>query len=404
MAETPCGNRETAGHDEQGAPVLDPHDAGARRRDLMVSRRLPLWLALLGLLALPLSAGPALGAQGRSADALEAAGPKLDALAHKHGALGTYLDGATGQFVVVVPAHGPSSFAASDVAALRVPVRVESRSIDQATIDRIEGALLALRPSLPHYAYAFYFDPVAGNIVLQSEAPESAFAMIERAFPGKIAFRPGTFATSSMSNDGPPHYGGAYLNGEKYCTSGFTLHFNNSGTNYMVTAGHCDSNGSSTNMGTVWQDSQVFPYWDFELVYGHTYAGRIYDSANYSRPVVNAWNPSIGASYCTTGRTSGIRCSWTLRSLNVTICYTSGYPSGKCAHNLAGFNQPDGTPVQPGDSGGPLWYSYSSPLRAGIRGVISGYFFDIGTLNWMSYATQYQTIADWYVAQALLGG
>lgn len=52
--------------------------------------------------------------------------------------------------------------------------------------------------------------------------------------------------------------------------------------------------------------------------------------------------------------------------------------------------------------GGPLWFSYSSPARAGVRGVISGYFWDISTFNWMSYATQYQSIANYYVGHAAL--
>ena len=69
-----------------------------------------------------------------------------------------------------------------------------------------------------------------------------------------------------------------------------------------------------------------------------------------------------------------------LDGLNQTICYTQGYPSGACAHDLAAFNRP-GAPIQSGDSGGPLWYKYSSPSRAGIRGVVSGNFWDVFTLD-----------------------
>lgn len=165
----------------------------------------------------------------------------------------------------------------------------------------------------------------------------------------------------------------------------------------MVTAGHCNPNGTTTNMGTAWREAPAYPNWDFELIKGKTYRPYIYDSANYTRPVVNAWNPAVGASYCTTGRASGIRCGWTVRSLNNTICY-SDYPG--CARNLASFDKADGVPVQQGDSGGPLWFSYSSPLRAGIRGVVSGRVN--WPTGWVSYATQYQSIAAYYVGSAAL--
>jgi hypothetical protein len=131
-------------------------------------------------------------------------------------------------------------------------------------------------------------------------------------------------------------------------------------------------------------------------------AGHVPRQSNTGWPVKNAWNPGIGSQYCTTGRSSGFQCSWIVRSLNVTICYTENYPG--CAHNLAGFNSSSFGPIIPGDSGGPLWYRYQSEYKAGIRGVISGRFWDVYTMNWMSYATQYQSIADWYVAQALTSG
>ncbi len=144
--------------------------------------------------------------------------------------------------------------------------------------------------------------------------------------------------------------------------------------------------------------SSGFPYWDFELIYGHSYQGYIYDSATTKRPVTNAWNPAIGSSYCTTGRTGGVDCGWIVQRLDQTMCYAD-YPG--CAHNLAGFNTPSGAVIQSGDSGGPLWYKYSSPARAGIRGVLSGRVWDIWTFKWMSYATQYQTIANFYAAHAV---
>ena len=84
-----------------------------------------------------------------------------------------------------------------------------------------------------------------------------------------------------------------------------------------------------------------------------------------------------------------------MRKINQTICFP-GEPG--CYHNLAEFYNAAEWYVQPGDSGGPLFYSYSSPLRAGIRGVVSGRSWDL-MQGWSSYATQ----ASYYVAHAALG-
>ncbi len=367
------------------------------------SARLALAAALvLGLVA---TAAPPTNAAGDATEAARAKaevdGSMLADLVTSKGALGIYWDEEASRLVVVVPSSGDSSFAASDASRLGVQVVVETRDIDLATIDRITDALIALRPSLAGFAYGFGFDPVTGMVVLRSEAPETAFALIQRAFPGKISFHLGKFELTSQSNDAQPHSGGAYLNGQKYCTSGFTLEDNNN-HRWMVTAGHCNDNGVSTNMGTIIREPLNWPYYDFETVTGHTYGPYIYDSPDLKRPVVNAQDPVVGASYCTGGRTSGTKCSWTLLSINNRICYNILPIDSECTHKLAAFSRSDGIPVQPGDSGGPFWYSYSSPNRAGIRGVISGRFWDVGSSSYYSYASQYQNIATFYVAHAAI--
>lgn len=51
------------------------------------------------------------------------------------------------------------------------------------------------------------------------------------------------------------------------------------------------------------------------------------------------------------------------------------------------------------DSGGPLWYKYSS--TAGIRGIVSLRAYD-PIEGWNSFATQYQAIADYYRGVAII--
>ncbi len=57
--------------------------------------------------------------------------------------------------------------------------------------------------------------------------------------------------------------------------------------------------------------------------------------------------------------------------------------------------------MQGGDSGGPLYALYSDD-KVGVRGTITGCFFDIGSLSCWSYATMYQPIANFYVMHALV--
>lgn len=210
-------------------------------------------IALLGLAATPITyaATPDVTTESQAATR-EASGVKLRALAEERGALGMYVDETTGEYVVVVPAAGQSRFTASDSESISLPVRVETRDIDAATLDQISKALEAVALKVVGQAFGFGFDPESGKVVLQSEAPESAFAAVERAFPGRIVFREAKFEQTTMDNDGQPHWGGAKVQvpgTTGYCTSGFAIRFNASGGRYMVTAGHCFSNGQATNMG-----------------------------------------------------------------------------------------------------------------------------------------------------------
>jgi len=370
-----------------------------RTRDPRRLRRLATGLvAILALVALRSGSAQASEDSHASANAArEEQGAELQALVDADQALGVYWDEAKGEYSLVVSSvRGDGRSVTPPSGPARV--RLETSQLDRDAIDRIEDSIFSKRADLKDYSLGYGFDPESGTVLLRSDAPQSAFAQILEAYPGMITFRQAKFELASSSNDPQPHSGGASLNGTLNCTSGFTFKFNSTGKRYMVTAGHCNPHGTSTNMGTVWRDSQVYPHWHFELVHGHSYQGRIYDSANFTRPVVNAQNPAVGASYCTRGRTTGTVCGYIVRKLNQTICYPN-YPG--CAHNLVEFYRSDETIPQPGDSGGPLYFSYSSPSRAGIRGVVSGTSWDLFQ-GWSGYATQYQTIANWYLGQAVL--
>lgn len=338
-----------------------------------------------------------LGSTAVAMDPIESAILNLQAISDSSGGLGIYRD-STG-WVLAQPVDAAAALSASALGTLGIPVRVVQQAVQPADLASAATALEGLRTKAGG-AFGFGYEPEEGRLVVQSEAPESAFAAIESAYPGLIEFRPGKWALASWSNDGPPHWGGAWLQGGGWlCTSGYSM-ADNSGHKYMLTAGHCFPNGTSTNMGTAVRPSSgdPWPYWDAELISGETYAGYVYVNGTGGDPVKNAANPGVGYHYCTVGRASGFKCGWTVRVVNKTMCFPD---QSSCFHNLAGFTNTDGSNVHEGDSGGPLYARYSD-YTVGVRGTVSGYFFDIGSLSYWSYATMYQPVADYYVMHALI--
>lgn len=253
-------------------------------------------------------------------------------VAASRGALGAYVDAESDEVVIVVPKGRRGSITAADIVGIPGKVVVQERNLDRGTIDAILGRLEAMRGEIPEYAYAFGFDPVSGSILIQSEAPRSAFSAIERDFPGVVDYTRGEFHRAHRSNDTSPYKGGGtiWVNGVKRCTAGFTMRWA-SGTRRMITAGHCMTDGTVSSMGQVIRSASTYPYYDIEQISGSSYGGYIYDEDSGWATVMSAGKPTIGGTYCTTGDTTGIYCNWMLRSLGVTICYTERYePRGVC--------------------------------------------------------------------------
>ncbi len=96
-----------------------------------------------------------------------------------------YLDKAKDQYVVVVPDNATQSFSQAEAAQLNVNFRIEKRAIDLATITKIEAALESGRTKVTSHSFGFGFDPALGVITLTADGPESDFASVEKAFPGK---------------------------------------------------------------------------------------------------------------------------------------------------------------------------------------------------------------------------
>jgi hypothetical protein len=322
-------------------------------------------------------------------------------MAEASGALGMYFDDATHAYVVVLSKTGASGFSAARAAGLGLSVRVETRDIDRDTIDRLEEALLALRPSIPDkYSYSFGFNPETGLVDVASDAPGAAFASVEKAFPGRTSLTWAKLEQTSgnWTADTAPHWGGAYLQSStSACTSGWTVRNQSTGTRYMVTAGHCFPNGASTNMGTAWRESAAYPAIDVELIRGKTYGGYIYaDGATGERRVNDGNDPVIGSSYCQTGRNSGFKCGWVAKAKGITYCYL---PEG-CTRNLFTARTSTNAAFQQGDSGGPF-YIKGGNLSVGIRGITVARSVDLfGT--WTGYVQGYKEISSYYVMPVVI--
>jgi hypothetical protein len=168
----------------------------------------------------------------------------------------------------------------------------------------------------------------------------------------------------------------------------------------MTTAGHCFdlnagvknfknvggvSQGSGVSFGT---NSYVSSDWDFSLMSGSTYAGRIYDSDTTSLPVGGAADPSVGAHYCVSGVYGGKTCNHTLVASETWICAQTCF----YANDYSG-----GTVTQAGDSGAP-WYLPSGTkayIRGSHVGVNQGCNPQTGA-NCHMYATPWSGIANTY--------
>ncbi len=362
----------------------------------MRHRRWTIACLLVAALVIPLPASAAdTGAPASAEYVQEANGRQLEEDADAEGALGVYFDQANEQYAIVLPSTTSSSSAATQAVARGLDVRVERRDIDRATIDRIDSQLGNLRKSLPpKYGYAYSFNPQMGLVEVETNAPIDYFSAIAEVFPKTVVVRSGVLelTAGSWSNDQPPHWGGAYLQGaNRVCTSGWTIKTLNDDKKYMVTAGHCFTNGTSTNMGTAGRETAAFPAIDVELISGKTYAGYIYaDGASGQRRVNDGNDPVIGSSYCNTGRSSGFKCGWVAKQKGVKFCYL---PEG-CTYNLI-MVQNGSQLFQQGDSGGPFFIKGGN-LTVGIRGIVVARFYDLVTTK--NYVQGFKVIVDYYRA------
>jgi len=253
------------------------------------------------------------------------------------------------------------------------------------------------------YTFATYVDAKLGKVVLNSDAPDAVITGITGADKSAVVVHhekvQGTF---SRKSDTPPFWGGAGIaTPVGICSAGYTVQ-NSAGTRYMVTAGHCGSNGGAVTtengglaFGTI--SGNGGPSRDMELIGGQSYAGRIYGGgvdSTVSYPVVGAGDPVVGFNnYCHSGRTTGENCGHTAVSVTGSVCTSFG-----CQSPVIVFT--GGVQPQPGDSGDPFFVGAADPSSS--NKWIRGHVFAIsGTTT--GYAELYSRVASFYGVTVVTG-
>jgi hypothetical protein len=331
--------------------------------------------ALSVILTLVLAGGVAAQPTGeQDAVALEQRLAQLWAAAEKSGALGQY-QGATGEYVVVVPGSSASSFPAESVVDLGLDIRIESSPMEPSDVTEIMARLTqrGWHPDAPNAAFGAYFDPRLGHIVVEGSSPASVFAPLQDEFPGLITYRMTDVQRDSRQSDSIPHKGGAAItNGGTTCSSGFTV--KKSGVLYMVTAGHCFSHGTAvwspgngSPFGSV-VNRAPFPARDLELLGGSNYTSGIYvgNLTGVVKSVTGAANPTLAFSnYCRSGQTTAESCGHSVTNLNGSFCDAAG-----CTNGVAVYS--GGPTSSSGDSGAPFYLPGSSVQIRGMHFARSG--------------------------------
>ncbi|WP_426562750.1 hypothetical protein ACPPVT_18260 [Angustibacter sp. McL0619] len=235
------------------------------------------------------------------------------------------------------------------------------------------------------YTFGTYADPATGAVVMDTDAPASVVASLTNLKTSKTTAgvkvkvnKQKTTDTFSRRDDTPAFYGGGGLSAQGFlCSTGYAVQ-SSTGARWMVTAGHCFSNGASVNTESGANNEGVVtartlaslgggPI-DVEFLAGRSYAGRIFTggvNSSSSIPVVGSGSAVVGFNnYCHSGRTTGEQCGHTATSITAQVCTATGCKSPVIAYT-------GGTIQAGGDSGGTFYAKTAT--QAWIRGhVIAG--------------------------------
>jgi hypothetical protein len=283
------------------------------------------------------------------------------------------------------PVHGKANpaFLAKESAA---GAKVYSTPATRAALKTVQTRIAAyVAKNGTKYTFGSYSDPTTGKIVLDTNAPDNVVSSLTNLRTSKalsgvglVTHKTATKDAFNRRDDVPAFYGGGGLSAEGFlCSTGYTVQ-SSTGARWMVTAGHCFSNGASVKTesganteGTVTARTLASlgggPI-DVEFLAGGSYAGRVFTggvTSSSSIPVVGSGAATVGfTNYCHSGRTTGTNCGHTATSITAQVCTATGCKSPVIAYT-------GGTLQAGGDSGGTFYATDGT--SAWIRGhVIAG--------------------------------
>lgn len=265
---------------------------------------------------------------------------------------GAYIDRATGDLVVNVT----SQAAAERTRGAGARARVVARSMGRLT--EIESALDD--SAVPGTTLAIDVrSNVVEVIVPKGDNGAAAKALIERAESFGDAVE--VTRAAGMPTTQALFGGEAIFGSGVRCSAAFNTR-SRSGTEYVLTAGHCGRASSSWSVdeGFLGQTAAAsFPGNDYAAIRNSgsvaTVGAVLYNGGSYE--ITNAGNPPVGTFVCKTGSTSGTTCG-NILGYNVTVNYPEGTVRDLIETDVC---------TQPGDSGGALYASGNQAV-----GIVSG--------------------------------
>lgn len=194
-------------------------------------------------------------------------------------------------------------------------------------------------------------------------------------------------AELSREADNSPYFGGALIEQSPYaCSSGFAVHWEHDGYDYMTTAAHCEGvggtwrNGAGAAIGVgtpgnAGYDLEFIRIPSGESSAGYIYTGpRAYAAGQGAMNVSGASHTHVGDSLCTSGSFSGWHCY--IRASGPTTDCRETYLGLGCFNVQGGISTVANQCIAAhGDSGGPVWSpvnGFNQPnSTANARGLIS---------------------------------
>lgn len=246
--------------------------------------------------------------------------------------------------------------------------------------DGVDGIEVVIKPANPELAPLFSFlSPTEKHLVSgEKSAVEAKNDLEERAtgLPSTVKATvlegEGTVAAGyDRAYDSPRFFGGSWMSsGGGSCTSGFAINYN--GVGRTTTARHCVTGPyKSPKSGYSFGSTLTTSHAGLSRVLSGTGRGSIivgdwWGPYNYQRRVTRYQDLSVGDIVNTNGANSGTNWGLKVRSLDVMWDDKLG---GGAAHTIEAVQQNAGIAAIQGDSGGPVFTSYTSET-VGAAGMI----------------------------------